>query len=105
MHLEKGFKTWREAFSSMMESIFVDGENVMVNLPYFQIRESISRWEIYLDDVQEARLVVLGFGRPENVLINRRTNEVTGLLDFGRAIWGDADMSEQQRGDDIKSHL
>lgn len=102
---KKGFKTWREAFVSMQESIMLDGEDMMVNLPYFQIREAVSRWDAYLHDVKEARLVVLGLDRPENVLIDRKANEVTGLLDFGRAIWGDPGMTDCEKCGRIKGLL
>ena len=100
-----GFTSWREAFLSMVDAVIMDGEDMMVNLPYFQIREAISRWENYLDEVNEARLFILDLGRPENVLLNQRTKEVTGLLDFGLAIWGDPDMACADGKTDIKSLL
>jgi hypothetical protein len=93
----QGHKSWREAFVSMLESALMDGEDMMVSLPYSQIREQLSRTKNALDLIKEARLVVLGFGQPENVLIDRRTNEVTGLLDFGRAIWGDWEMGDLEK--------
>ena len=100
-----GYKTWREAFVSMIDSIIMDAEDMIVNLAYFQIRSALSRWESCLDDVTEARLVVLGLESPENVLINRKTNEVSGLLDFGQAIWGDPGMMFANDKTDIKSLL
>ena len=100
-----GYKTWREAFIAMLESVMQDGEDMMVNISYFQIREAVSRWESYLDEVTEARLLVLGLGKPENVLIERRTNEVTGLLDFGMAVWGDPAMGVGGGKTDIRSLL
>ena len=93
---KKGFSTWREAFKSMMDSVLMDAEDVMVNLPYVEIRQAFSTWEIALDDVKRGSLVILGLGQPENVLLDRRTNEVTGLLEFGRAFWGDRDMSRPE---------
>lgn len=93
----QGHKSWREAFVSMLESALMDGEDMMVSLPYSQIREQLSRTKNALDLIEEARLVVLDFGQPENVLIDRRTNEVTGLLDFGRAIWGDWEMGDLEK--------
>ncbi|KAG8529203.1 uncharacterized protein KY384_005838 [Bacidia gigantensis] len=101
----KGFRTWKEAFIAMIESLLMDGEDMLVNLPYFQIREAISRWETYLEDVREARLVIPGLGDPSNTLIDLDANEVTGLLDYGRAMWGDVAMAEVGRGKDIKGLL
>ena len=91
----RGFFSWREAFSSMVESVLMDGEDRVVNLPYIEIREAVSVWGKALDEVRQARLVVMGLGRPENVLIDRRTNDVTGLLDFGQAVWGDPAVAER----------
>lgn len=100
-----GHKTWREAFNSMLESILMDGEDAMVNIPYFQIRKEISRWENYLDDVTEAKLVIPAIADPENVLIDRVTNEVTGLLGFGQAFWGDPGIMHPESCGDIKGLL
>ena len=86
----------------MFESVLMDGEDSNVNIPYFQIREAFSRWETYLDDVTEGRLLVPGLGSPENTLIDRRTNDVTGLLDFGQALWGDVDFVAERIKGDIK---
>lgn len=89
-----GLSTWREAFKLMMDTVLLDGENMTVNLPYVEIREAVAVHSKALDGVREARLVVLGLGRPENVLIERRTNDVIGLLDFGQALWGDVGFGE-----------
>ncbi|KAL9128369.1 MAG: hypothetical protein Q9217_002948 [Psora testacea] len=98
----QGYKTWREAFIAMLESVLMDGEDNMVNIPYFQIREAVSRWETYFDDVTEARLLVPGLGSPENTLIDNKTNNVTGLLDFGRAVLGDVGLVGARMEGDIK---
>lgn len=101
----RGYNTWREAFTAMLESVLMDGEDFMVNIPYFQIREAISRWDTYLDDITEARLIVPGLCEPSNIMIDRKRNEVTGLLDFGRAFWGDIAMTDDHEAEDIKSLL
>lgn len=89
----KGFSTWRESFKSMLESMMMDAEDTTINLPYHAIREAASSVAKELHDVKEARLLVLGLGRPQNVILDRRTNDVIGLLDFGQAIWGDPAFS------------
>ena len=93
-----GFYTWREAFVSMMETLLMDGEDVVVNLPYFQIREAMSRWETYLDEVTEARLVVLDLDKANNVLIDPKTLEVTGIL---ATLSGEIQLWRSQRGEGI----
>ncbi len=92
----KGFSTWRESFKSMLESIMMDAEDMVINLPYHEIREAVFSVAKDLHDVKEARLVVLGLGQPRNVILDRRTNDVMGLLDFGRALWGDIAFSEPE---------
>ena len=101
----EGFDTWTKAFTAMLESVLMDGEDTVVNIPYFQIREAVSKCETYLDDVKEATLLVPGFGSPENTLIERETNEVTGVLDFGQAFWGDVGMSDERGDEDVKGLL
>ena len=88
----QGHVTWREAYKAMLESVLKDAEDVFLNLPYSQIREQVARTEGALDEVQEARLIVLGLGDAENILIDERTNEITGIIDFNNALWGDAEM-------------
>ena len=92
----RGHKRWREAFLSMMESVLRDGEDMLVSLPYTQIREQVAKAERALDEVKDARLVVPALRNPRNLLIDGRTKEVTGLLDFGTAIWGDVEMGEEK---------
>jgi len=87
-----GFKRWREAYKSMLGSVLKDGEDMFVNLPYPQIREQVARAESSLDEVHEARLIVMDLGDPETVLVDERTKEVTGLVDFKKALWGDVEM-------------
>lgn len=85
----KGHRTWREAFKEMLESVLMDAEDLCINLPYALIRDEFARCEHVLDDVREPRLVVLGLSEPRNILIDRRKNSISGLLDFGRSLWGD----------------
>lgn len=96
----QGHLTWREAFKAMLESVLMDAEDQIVNLPYAQIRDELARCEGSLDDIEEPRLVVMGLCEPRNVLIDRQTNSITGLLDFGMALWGDWHLSavEQAAG-------
>lgn len=85
----QGHTTWKEAFRSMLDSVLMDAEDLLINLPYIQIRIEVAKHDYALDDVQEARLVIPGLTEPRNILIDRRTNTITGLLDFGRALLGD----------------
>ena len=101
----QGQRTWRDAFKSMFAAVFMDAEDMLVNLPFTEIAEQLSRHEDCLDKVIEPRLVIPGFGEPGNVLIDRKTNEVTGLLDFGRAFWGDPAMALMENRNEAKELL
>lgn len=96
----KGYDSWKEAFRAMVENLLMDAEDTLVALPYTEIRHVVQRMEKELDTVREARLV-LGSADVENdreegeaqpgvgVLIDRRENEITGLVGLGGAFWGD----------------
>ncbi|KAL8708800.1 MAG: hypothetical protein Q9220_006361 [cf. Caloplaca sp. 1 TL-2023] len=101
----RGSRTWKEAFKIMLESLLMDAEDLLVNLPYAQIRDEVIRCEAVLDNVTEARLVVLGLCEPRNILIDRQTNTITGLLDLGRAIWGDWQLGTLDKAPGIKGQL
>lgn len=89
----------------MLGSVLKDGEDAFVNLPYGQIREGVEASECSLDEVNEARLVVLGFGDASNVLVNENNGDVTGLVDFKRSIWGDKDWGNGEAKGSIKGLL
>ena len=91
--LHQGYQTWREAFTAMLENVLKDAEDLFVNLPYSLIRERTANAESCLNEVREARLVVPGLGDANNVLIDERTKDITGLVDFKQALWGDIAMS------------
>lgn len=96
----KGFRSWKEAFGAMIESVLMDAEDALVALPFAEIRHVVQRMGNVLDDVREARLVLgwadvedereEGEGQPGvGVLMDRRENEITGLVGLGGAFWGD----------------
>lgn len=87
----------------MVESVLRDAEDMLVALPYGEIRHVVQSMGEELDEVREARLVLgLGCGGDRSrhgegddeweelgILIDRRGNEVTGLVGLGGAFWGD----------------
>lgn len=96
----KGYDSWKEAFRAMVENLLMDAEDTLVALPYAEIRHVMRRMERELDAVREARLVLGAAdvednredGEPQpgvGVLIDRRENEITGLVGLGGAFWGD----------------
>jgi hypothetical protein len=89
-----GTRSWRETFLFLLESVLRDAEDMLIQLPYDQIRTQMNRLTPCLEDVTEARLVVPNFGNSSNVLIDPDTREISGLLDFSNSLWGDILMAE-----------
>ncbi|KAL9601007.1 MAG: hypothetical protein Q9219_002829 [cf. Caloplaca sp. 3 TL-2023] len=101
----QGRASWREAFGEMLESVLMDAEDLLINLPYERIREVTANSGEILDDVREPCLVVLSLSDPKNILIDRQTNSVIGLLDFGMAVWGDWQMGTMEEAAGSKGLL
>lgn len=90
----RGFETWDEAFTAMIEDVLMDGEDMLVALPFTEIRHlMMTRTGRLFQEVQQARLVVRGLGEEQNVLIDRQTHEVIGLVDLGLTFWGDGEWA------------
>ncbi|KAL8766686.1 MAG: hypothetical protein Q9209_006616 [Squamulea sp. 1 TL-2023] len=102
---DRGHKTWREAFREMLDSVLMDAEDSLINLPYAQIRTEVASLDDVLDDVREPRLVIIGLTERRNILIDRTTNNITGLLDFGVALWGDWQISVPDAAVGIKGQI
>lgn len=73
----------------MLESALRDGEDALVSLPYESIRSWTAVKGHVLSEITEPRLAVLDFGNERNILIDERSRQLSGLLDFGDIVWGD----------------
>lgn len=93
----KVYASWRECFLALTEAILRDGEDMLVLLPYEQLRQQFRRWAYTLDEVMKPRLSVLDFG-DSSVLVDPQTKAVTGLIDFERSGWFDPLLSVAFRG-------
>ena len=90
----KGYRTWAEAFTALFESMLMDGEDLLVSLPYAHIRKQIHKMTPLLIQVPAANLILPSLRDFRNILVDRHNLTVTGLLDLGwLAIWGDKEMS------------
>ncbi|KAE8152709.1 hypothetical protein BDV25DRAFT_150650 [Aspergillus avenaceus] len=89
-----GRRSWRDAFTTLFESILRDSEDVFVNLPYTELRHQVCRLSPALDEVRLPQLVVIDFGRPSQVLLDPVSKTLSGIVDFGKALWGDIYMAE-----------
>ncbi|KAJ5674107.1 Aminoglycoside phosphotransferase [Penicillium macrosclerotiorum] len=89
-----GKRAWREAFSSLFESVLRDAEDMFIHLPYAEIRHEMVRLAPALDEITLPRLVVVSFGRPSHVLLDEASRQLSGVVDFSSALWGDLLMAE-----------
>ena len=89
-----GTSSWRDAFCALFEGILRDAEDTFVHLPYSEIRDGLSRLAPALEDVTLPRLVVVDFGRPSHILLDEESKQLSGIVDFSSALWGDVLMAE-----------
>lgn len=61
---------------------------------YIGIRDLVRKHRSSLDKITSPRLVLLELASDKNVVVDSKSNRVTGLLDFSTAIWGDPFMSD-----------
>lgn len=86
--------TWRKAFLGLIESPLRDAEDMFISLPYAQIRQQLYRLMPALDSVTEPRLVIVDLGKKSHIILNPETKQMTGIVDFSWAVWGDPLMAE-----------
>lgn len=89
-----GRRSWRESFCALFESVLRDAEDMFIHLPYAEIRHELGRLASALEEVTLPRLVVASFGRPSHVLLDETSKQVSGVVDFSSAFWGDMLMAE-----------
>ncbi|KAK0290190.1 hypothetical protein LTR91_006379 [Friedmanniomyces endolithicus] len=91
---EFGSQSWGRVFAAMLETVLRDGEDALINLPYESMKDLMRRHRACLDQITQPRLVLLELSADDNVVVDTKTDRVTGLLDFSTAFWGDPYMSD-----------
>ncbi|CRG85929.1 hypothetical protein PISL3812_02932 [Talaromyces islandicus] len=89
-----GSSSWRRSFILLFEEVIHDAEDMLIHLPYSQLREQLCRFASTLDEIKVPRLTVINFGRPSDVLLDSDFKRLSGILDLSTAIWGDVLMAE-----------
>lgn len=82
------FATWPEAFEALLEAVLSDAENMLVSLPYLELRRQLRRCAPALKEVVVPALAVLDLD-DGSVLVDPRGGRVAALIDFERAGWYD----------------
>ncbi|KAK2754058.1 hypothetical protein FQN54_007227 [Arachnomyces sp. PD_36] len=89
-----GCSTWQIAFITLIESALRDAEDMFISLQYTQIRQEIYRLVPALDSVTQPRLVVVDMGKKSHIIMDPETKQISGVVDFSWAVWGDPLMAE-----------
>jgi aminoglycoside phosphotransferase (APT) family kinase protein len=92
------FRTWQKAFLSMFADLLQDGldKNVPLPLGYDELRHRVESVSSALHDVVTPGLVHWDLW-DGNIFVEPKTGEITGIIDFERALWGDPLMEFQYR--------
>lgn len=87
---ERRFTTWRGAFADMIAGVLADGAemNVPLPLPYAELEERLAVFYDVLDAVDTPALCHWDLW-DGNLFVDLQTQQVTGVIDFERALWGD----------------
>ena len=83
------FVSWKAFFTSMVEAALCDAEDMLVSIPYSDIRSLLQAHSWSLDEVNSPRLVPVEAGLPTNVLIDKEGETVVAMLGLGNAVFGD----------------
>ncbi|GAB7356985.1 hypothetical protein MBLNU459_g7820t2 [Dothideomycetes sp. NU459] len=92
--------SWKSCFSNLFEMALQDAENGIVSLPYDRIRWHVWRHGDCLDAVVTPRLLVMSALDLENVMVDPVSMEMTGLLNYSNALWGDPELALFHIGSD-----
>jgi aminoglycoside phosphotransferase (APT) family kinase protein len=84
------FPTWRAAFDQLLKDILLDGEEAQVSLPLptQALLELARRHYAVLDEVTQPCLVHWDLW-DGNIFIDPATLQISGMIDFERALWAD----------------
>jgi aminoglycoside phosphotransferase (APT) family kinase protein len=87
---EQRWISWRPAFDAMLTDVLQDGKDLDISLPlaYDDIQERIAPLYPALDEVVTPRLVHWDLW-DGNLFVDPQSLQITGLIDFERALWGD----------------
>lgn len=85
------YRSWGKAFYAMVDDALCDAENLNLKLPFEPqaLRQCVKDERELLDEIKVASLVHnrLNF---DNILVDFENVDVTGIINFKRAVFGDA---------------
>ena len=84
------FPSWREAYDQLLRDVLLDGEEIGIALPLSsqEVLELAHQHYSALDEVERPALVHWDLW-DGNIFIDPEKRQVSGIIDFERALWGD----------------
>lgn len=84
--------SWRDCFCTMFETALQEAEDMLLALPYDQIRHYVEECSFALKGITAPKLVIPRAASLHNIMVDPSNMGVTGLIDYSGAMWGDPDM-------------
>lgn len=92
------YACWKDAFLAMLDGVLADGQALGIALPrpYATLREQVARQAHALAPIGTPQLVHWDLW-DGNIFVDPETRQISGVIDFERALWGDPLMEFQFR--------
>lgn len=84
--------SWRTYFQATLDAMLSEAEDMMISLPYDQIRLCLRGYGHVLEEVTTPSLVFWAAARQDNLMVDPSDFTVTGLVDYSSGLWGDSDI-------------
>ena len=94
-----GHKYWHLAFGELMEELLEDSEDILLTLPYTEIREALTHSREIFDHVDEGGLVLRSLDKSGELFVTE-ARDGFGTIDlqiFSDAIWADPEFDSSKR--------
>jgi aminoglycoside phosphotransferase (APT) family kinase protein len=82
--------SWKESFDRMLINVLQDGKDMQVDLPlpYEEVYDQVRQFYPALEEVTSPCLVHWDLW-DGNIFVDPATRQITGMIDFERALWAD----------------
>lgn len=92
------YACWKDAFLAMLDGVLADGQALGIALPrpYATLREQVARQAHALAPIGTPQLVHWDLW-DGNIFVDPETRQISGVIDFERALWGDPLIEVQFR--------
>lgn len=86
--------SWAKCFATMLDAILKTAAEEGVGVNFDKVRDVVVKHAASLDQIVEGRLVLLEVKSGRNLVVDEHSKDVTSLIDYSTAIWGDPYLSD-----------